>query len=96
MPDHCAILPKRFLPPDAAGDEDEVASTSSSNPDLGHSSTTKPGADTGAAQAVKELKADPSRNGVPAQHEQPASDAGDAMPLQVTSITDHFWLDSQQ
>ena len=87
-----------FSPPDAAGDEDEAASTSSD---------TKLGADTGAAQAVKELKAENSRNGVPAQDEQPAPDAvqmeaaaaqdaeqpaGDAMPMQVSSITRDFWL----
>ena len=101
----------RFSPPDAAGDEDEVASTSSSSPYLGPSPTTKLGADTGAAQAVRELKAKPSRSGVPAQDEQPAPDAvqmeaaaaqdaeppaGDAVPVQVNFTTNRFWLNLQR
>ena len=74
-------------------------------------STAKLGADTGAAQAVRELKAEPSRRGVFAQDPQPAPDAmrmeaaaaqgaelpaGDDTPLQVSCITDHFWLNVQQ
>ena len=91
---------------DAADDRDEVPSTSSGHA-VGRPSPTQQDADTGAAQAVRELKAENRRRGTPAQHQQTVSDAaqteaaaaqdaeppaGEAVPLQVSSIADHQWL----
>ena len=93
----------RFLLRDDAGDKDEVPITSSRRTS-GHPFPTQPGATTGAAQAVRELKAENRRRGTPTQHQPTVSDAaqmeaaaaqdaelpaGEAEPSQVRSNTDH-------
>ena len=89
-----------------AGDKDEVPDTSSRHASLG-TSPNQPGASTGAAQAVRELKAENRRRRMPTKHQQPVSDAaqmeaaagqdtdlpaGEAETLQVCPITDPCWL----
>ena len=102
-----AHVAARLLPPDDAGDKEEVPNTSSRHA-LGRPSPTQPDASTGAAQAVRELKAENRRRGTSTQRQQTVSDAAqmeaaaaqdaglpaaEAEPLQVSFIADYDdWL----
>ena len=75
MPNVCAFCRKIFLHDDA-GDRDEVPNTASRQA-LRRPSPTKLGADTGAAQALRELKAEQRRRGVSTQNKRPRPDKVD-------------------
>ena len=105
MPDLSGLCCKVSLCDDA-DDKDEVPNTSSRHA-AGRPSPTQQDVNTGAAQAVRELKAENRRRGTPTQHQQTVSDAtqmeaaaaqdaespaGEAELLQVSSNADHHRL----